>query len=75
MMTFIDRVSGSDQFSSLILTQPQHQQRFTVSRGLDSGELKVDIRRYTLGQSTRESDEHRHEILTEIKTPLLEITH
>jgi hypothetical protein len=68
MMAFMDRVPGSDQFSSLVLTQPSHQQRFAVGRGLDSGELKVDIRRqYTVDQATRETDQHRHEALTQIK--------
>lgn len=69
MMAFMDRVPGSDQFSSLVLTQPSHQQRFAVGRGLDSGELKVDIRRqYTVDQQTRETDQHRHEALTQIKS-------
>ncbi|KIL90133.1 hypothetical protein FAVG1_06872 [Fusarium avenaceum] len=69
MMAFMDRVPGSDQFSSLVLTQPSHQQRFAVGRGLDSSELKVDIRRqYTVDQQTRETDRYRHEALTQIKS-------
>ncbi|KAH7254382.1 uncharacterized protein BKA55DRAFT_727681 [Fusarium redolens] len=45
MMAFMDRVPGSAQFSSLVFTQPAHQQRFAVARGLDTTEIKVNIRR------------------------------
>ncbi|KAF4472342.1 hypothetical protein FALBO_752 [Fusarium albosuccineum] len=64
MMAFMDRVPGSAQFSSLVLTQPAHQQRFAVARGLDTTEIKVDIRRqYTVDQKTRETDNNRHKAL------------
>ncbi|KAF5639339.1 hypothetical protein F52700_4191 [Fusarium sp. NRRL 52700] len=64
MMAFVDRVPGSAQFSSLVFTQPAHQQRFAVARGLDTNEVKVDIRRqYTVDQATRETDKDRHKAL------------
>lgn len=67
MMAFMDRVPGSAQFSSLVLTQPAHQQRFAVARGLESTEIKVDIRRqYTVDQETRETDNDRHKALKQI---------
>ncbi|KAH7487237.1 hypothetical protein FOMA001_g5783 [Fusarium oxysporum f. sp. matthiolae] len=67
MMAFMDRVPGSAQFSSLVFTQPAHQQRFAVARGLDTAEVKVNIRRqYTVDQSTRETDKDRHKALKEI---------
>ncbi|KAI1457414.1 hypothetical protein F4805DRAFT_178108 [Annulohypoxylon moriforme] len=66
MMGFMDRVPGSPQFSSLVFTQPAHQQRFAVARGLDSTEIKVDIRRqYTVDQITRETDKNRQDALVE----------
>ncbi|KAI0423465.1 hypothetical protein F5Y09DRAFT_327308 [Xylaria sp. FL1042] len=67
MMAFMDRLPGSDQFSSLVFTQPAHQQRFAVARGLDETQAKVDIRRqYTVEQSIRETDSNRHDALTQI---------
>ncbi|GAB0138937.1 hypothetical protein EsDP_00007156 [Epichloe bromicola] len=67
MMAFMDRVPGSAQFSSLVLTQPAHQQRFAVARGLETTEIKVDIRRqYTVDQKTRETDKDRHKALKQI---------
>ncbi|ENH66740.1 hypothetical protein FOC1_g10007390 [Fusarium oxysporum f. sp. cubense race 1] len=68
MMAFMDRVPGSAQFSSLVFTQPAHQQRFAVARGLDTTEVNVNIRRqYTVDQSTRETDKDRHKALKEIR--------
>ncbi|KAK2678592.1 hypothetical protein RAB80_007332 [Fusarium oxysporum f. sp. vasinfectum] len=68
MMAFMDRVPGSAQFSSLVFTQPAHQQRFAVARGLDTTEVNVNIRRqYTVDQNTRETDKDRHKALKEIK--------
>ncbi|KAF2144839.1 uncharacterized protein K452DRAFT_131062 [Aplosporella prunicola CBS 121167] len=67
MMGFMDRVPGSAQFASLVFTQPAHQQRFAVARGLDATEVKVDIRRqYTVDQATRETDKDRHKALKEL---------
>ncbi|KAF4456302.1 hypothetical protein F53441_1547 [Fusarium austroafricanum] len=67
MMAFMDRVPGSAQFSSLVFTQPSHQQRFAVARGLDTTEVKVNIRRqYTVDQKIRETDKDRHRALKEI---------
>lgn len=67
MMAFMDRVPGSAQFSSLVFTQPAHQQRFAVARGLDATEVKVNIRRqYTVDQNTRETDKDRHKALKEV---------
>lgn len=67
MAAFMDRVPGSAQFSSLVLTQPAHQQRFAVARGLENTEIKVDIRRqYTVDQKTRETDKDRHKALKQI---------
>ncbi|KAF7550125.1 hypothetical protein G7Z17_g5929 [Cylindrodendrum hubeiense] len=67
MMAFMDRVPGSAQFSSLVLTQPAHQQRFAVGRGLEPTEIKVDIRRqYTVDQQARETDKDRHKALKQI---------
>ncbi|KAI1186325.1 hypothetical protein F5B17DRAFT_454606 [Nemania serpens] len=67
MMAFMDRMPGSDQFSSLVFTQPAHQQRFAVARGLDTTEVKVDIRRqYTVEQKIRETDSSRHDPLTQL---------
>ncbi|CVL11184.1 hypothetical protein FPRO06_10018 [Fusarium proliferatum] len=66
MMAFMDRVPGSAQFSSLVFTQPAHQQRFAVARGLDTAQIRVDIRRqYTVDQATRETDKNRHKALNE----------
>ncbi|KAI1634232.1 hypothetical protein F4809DRAFT_537751 [Biscogniauxia mediterranea] len=70
MMAFMDRVPGSPQFSSLVLTQPAHQQRFAVARGLDATKLEVDIRRqYTVDQKTRETDKDKRHL------PLKHITY
>lgn len=67
MMAFMDRVPGSAQFGSLVFTQPAHQQRFAVARGLDATEIKVDIRpQFTVDQKTRETDKTRHDRLDEI---------
>ncbi|KAM0256322.1 hypothetical protein ACHAPA_012208 [Fusarium lateritium] len=67
MMAFMDRVPGSAQFSSLVFTQPAHQQRFAVARGLDTAEVKVNVRRqYTVDQATRETDKDRHKALKEV---------
>lgn len=61
MMGFMDRVPGSADFGSLVFTQPAHQQRFAVARGLGSGQIKVDMRRqYTVDQTTRMTDDDRH---------------
>ncbi|PHH75716.1 hypothetical protein CDD82_4311 [Ophiocordyceps australis] len=69
MMAFMDRLPGSAQFASLVLTQPAHQQRFAVARGIDTTQLKVDIRRqYTVDQTTREKDKQRHIRLDQIVT-------
>ncbi|KAI2780789.1 hypothetical protein F4815DRAFT_469104 [Daldinia loculata] len=66
MMAFMDRVPGSDQFSSLVFTQPAHQQRFAVARDVGPEQVKVDIRRqYTVDQSIREKDDKRHDALGE----------
>ncbi|KAI1406920.1 hypothetical protein F5Y13DRAFT_207166 [Hypoxylon sp. FL1857] len=67
MMAFMDRMPGSDQFASLVFTQPGHQQRFAVARGVDTNQVKVDIRRqYTVEQSIREQDSQRKVALEEI---------
>ncbi|KYK58974.1 hypothetical protein DCS_00101 [Drechmeria coniospora] len=67
MMAFMDRLPGSAQFASLVLTQPAHQQRFAVARGLDLTQVKVDIRRqYTVEQSIRETDSQRHVRLDQV---------
>lgn len=67
MMAFMDRVPGSAQFSSLVLTQPSHQQRFAVGRDLNTANVVVDIRRqYTVDQTTRETDDLRHKSLTQV---------
>ncbi|KAI0890541.1 uncharacterized protein GGS22DRAFT_151187 [Annulohypoxylon maeteangense] len=66
MMAYMDRIPGSPQFSSLVFTQPAHQQRFAAARGLDSTQIKVDIRRqYTVDQTTRETDGNRQDALIE----------
>ncbi|KAI1643903.1 uncharacterized protein F4817DRAFT_348256 [Daldinia loculata] len=66
MMAFMDRVPGSDQFSSLVFTQPAHQQRFAVARDVGPEQVKVDIRRqYTVDQNIREKDDKRHDALGE----------
>ncbi|KAK8851148.1 hypothetical protein PGQ11_013627 [Apiospora arundinis] len=66
MMGFMDRVPGSADFSSLVFTQPAHQQRFAVARGLDTNQLKADIRRqYTVDQEIRKQDKSRHDALVE----------
>ncbi|KAI0007428.1 hypothetical protein F4779DRAFT_592010 [Xylariaceae sp. FL0662B] len=67
MMTFMDRLPGSDQFSSLVLTQPAHQQRFAVARGVDTEKVEVDIRRqYTVKQSIRGQDPLRQDALDKV---------
>ncbi|KAK5996414.1 hypothetical protein PT974_01748 [Cladobotryum mycophilum] len=67
MMAFMDRIPGSAQFSSLVFTQPAHQQRFAVARGLDTTQIKVDIRRqYTVDQTIRGADKNRQYPLQEI---------
>ncbi|KAL6786734.1 hypothetical protein J3E68DRAFT_420442 [Trichoderma sp. SZMC 28012] len=69
MMGFMDRLPGSNQFGQLVFTQPAHQQRFAVARGLDVNEIKVNIRKqYTVDQKTRETDTARHDKLTQIIT-------
>ncbi|KAJ4854229.1 uncharacterized protein T069G_11208 [Trichoderma breve] len=69
MMGFMDRLPGSNQFGQLVFTQPAHQQRFAVARGLDVNEIKVNIRKqYTVDQKTRETDTGRHDKLTQIIT-------
>ncbi|KAK8118451.1 uncharacterized protein PG998_003077 [Apiospora kogelbergensis] len=66
MMGFMDRVPGSPEFASLVFTQPAHQQRFAVARGLDTHQLKADIRRqYTVDQTIRTDDKSRHDALVE----------
>ncbi|KND88087.1 hypothetical protein TOPH_07326 [Tolypocladium ophioglossoides CBS 100239] len=67
MMAFMDRVPGSEQFSSLVFTQPAHQQRFAVARGVNMAQVEVDIRRqYTVEQSIRETDPKRHDALDHV---------
>ncbi|KAM0229922.1 hypothetical protein ACHAPO_009644 [Fusarium lateritium] len=67
MMAFMDRAPGSAQFSSLVFTQPAHQQRFAVAGGLSTGEIKVDIRRqYTVDQSIRDTDGDKRKVLKEV---------
>lgn len=67
MMAFMDRAPGSAQFSSLVFTQPAHQQRFAVARGLENSEIMVDMRRqYTVDQSIRETDGDRHKPLKQV---------
>ncbi|KAI0907854.1 hypothetical protein F4823DRAFT_626001 [Ustulina deusta] len=67
MLALMDREPGSDQFASLVLTQPAHQQRFAIARDVDVNQVKVDIRRqYTIDQSTREKDERRHDALHQL---------
>ncbi|KAI0536514.1 hypothetical protein GGR58DRAFT_475013 [Xylaria digitata] len=67
MMAFMDREPGTDQFASLVLTQPAHQQRFAIARDVDVNMVKIDIRRqYTVDQSTREKDGERHDALHQI---------
>ncbi|KAI1277738.1 hypothetical protein F5Y07DRAFT_407274 [Xylaria sp. FL0933] len=67
MLALMDREPGSDQFASLVLTQPAHQQRFAIARDVDVNQVKVDIRRqYTVDQSIREKDEHRHDALHQL---------
>ncbi|KKP05410.1 hypothetical protein THAR02_02515 [Trichoderma harzianum] len=69
MMGFMDRLPGSNQFGQLVFTQPAHQQRFAVARGLDVDKIKVNIRKqYTVDQKTRETDDGRHDKLTQIIT-------
>ncbi|RYP41835.1 hypothetical protein DL767_000736 [Monosporascus sp. MG133] len=66
MMGLIDRVPGSPQFGRLAFTQPPHQQRFAVARGLDATMVKVDIRRqYTVDKKIRETDKNRWDALKE----------
>lgn len=61
MLGLLDRIPGSKEFDGLVFTQPPHQQRFAVARGLQSDSIKVDIRRqYTVEQSIREKDPNRH---------------
>ncbi|KAI0156926.1 hypothetical protein GGR57DRAFT_511261 [Xylariaceae sp. FL1272] len=49
MLGLFDRVPGSENFRSLIFTQPPHQQRYSVAAELDSQGAKVDIlRQYTV---------------------------
>lgn len=61
MMGLLDRVPGSNDFQGLVFTQPPHQQRFAVARGLEADSIEVDIRRqYTVEQSIRMNDPNRH---------------
>lgn len=61
MLGLFDRVPGSNEFEGLVFTQPPHQQRFAVARGLEADSIKVDIRRqYTVEQSIRKNDPNRH---------------
>ncbi|KAL6823366.1 hypothetical protein V8C40DRAFT_280067 [Trichoderma camerunense] len=46
MMGFMDRLPGSNQFGQLVFTQPAHQQRFAVARGLDVDKIKTDDGRH-----------------------------
>lgn len=67
MMGFMDRLPGSPDFSSLVFTQPAHQQRFAVARDLDVNHVQADIRRqYTVDQPTRETDNNRHDALAKL---------
>ncbi|KOS19909.1 hypothetical protein ESCO_005595 [Escovopsis weberi] len=64
MMGLMDRLPGSAQFASLVFTQPAHQQRFAVSRGVDTEQIKVDIRRqYTVDQAIRDADPNTGKIV------------
>ncbi|THC91742.1 hypothetical protein EYZ11_008793 [Aspergillus tanneri] len=69
MLCLLDRTPGSEDFTGLTFTQPPHQQRFAVARGLDVTAVKVDIRRqYTVDESIRDKDVNQHDPLTpEIK--------
>lgn len=60
MLGLLDRIPGSSEFNGLVFTQPPHQQRFAVARGLEADSMKVDIRRqYTVDQSIRKKDPNR----------------
>lgn len=61
MLGLLDRIPGSNEFEALVFTQPPHQQRFAVARGLEADSITVNIRRqYTVEQSIRENDPKRH---------------
>lgn len=61
MLGLLDRVPGSNEFEGLVFTQPPHQQRFAVARGLEADSIKVEIRRqYTVEQSIRMNDPNRY---------------
>lgn len=67
MMGLMDRVPGSPDFASLVLTQPAHQQRFAAAGTLSAARMDVDVRRqYTVDQATRETDKDRHDALATI---------
>ncbi|KAF5654494.1 hypothetical protein FHETE_11297 [Fusarium heterosporum] len=62
MLGFMDRVPGSADFSTLVFTQPPHQQRFAAADSVTTSEIAIDIRRqYTVDQATRDTDSQRHQ--------------
>ncbi|KAI5811788.1 hypothetical protein DFH27DRAFT_521172 [Peziza echinospora] len=49
LMTLFDRTPGAEDFKSLILRQPPHQQSFAVGTGLDALRLSIDVKKvYTI---------------------------
>ncbi|KAJ1323715.1 hypothetical protein MN608_10960 [Microdochium nivale] len=62
MLGMFDRIPGTGDFTSLILTQPPHQQRFSVARDLEADKISLAIRKqYTVAQDIREQDDDRHD--------------
>ncbi|PHH92179.1 hypothetical protein CDD83_8565 [Cordyceps sp. RAO-2017] len=68
MLGLLDRVPGSADLTGLAFTQPPHQQRFAVGRGLAPKLLEIDVlRQYTVEQTDRERDAYRHEPLEQVR--------
>lgn len=68
MLGLLDRVPGSDELEGIVLTQPPHQQRFAVGRGLAPQLLEIDVlRQYTVAQADRQRDSQRHTALQQIR--------